>query len=134
MVGPDSEALGAPVRMGSLFRTGARLQVPLVMIILRKAYGLGAMAMAGGSFKVPVHVAAWPSGETGPMGLEGAVRLGFRKELDAAGDAEARNALFETLLAAMYEKGKATESAAATEIDAVIDPAETRRVICRALD
>jgi acetyl-CoA carboxylase carboxyltransferase component len=134
MVGPDSEALGAPLRMGGLFRTGARLQVPLVMIILRKAYGLGAMAMAGGSFKVPVHVAAWPSGETGPMGLEGAVRLGFRKELEAAGDAEARNALFETLLAAMYEKGKATESAAATEIDAVIDPAETRRVILRALD
>lgn len=134
MVGPDSEAQGAPVRMGALFRTGARLQVPLVMIILRKAYGLGAMAMAGGSFKVPSYVAAWPSGETGPMGLEGAVRLGFRKELEAAPDEQARSTLFEELVAAMYEKGKATESAAATEIDAVIDPADTRRTLLRFLD
>jgi acetyl-CoA carboxylase carboxyltransferase component len=133
MVGPDSEVEGAPRRMGALFRAGARLQVPVVMIILRKAYGLGAMAMAGGSFKIPVFTAAWPAGETGPMGLEGAVRLGFRKELEAATDPAARDALFKQLLDALYEKGKASESAAATEIDAVIDPADTRRVILRAL-
>ncbi len=134
MVGPDSEVAGAPRRMAALFSAGARLQVPLVMIILRKAYGLGAMAMAGGSFKIPLFTAAWPTGETGPMGLEGAVQLGFRKELDAEPDATARRALFNELVDALYEKGRATESAAATEIDAVIDPADTRRVILRALE
>lgn len=133
MVGPESEVQGAPRRMGGLFKAGARLRVPLVTIILRKAYGLGAMAMAGGSFKIPVFTAAWPSGETGPMGLEGAVRLGFKKELAAEADDDARLALFNQLLDALYEKGRATESAAATEIDAVIDPADTRKIILRAL-
>ena len=134
MVGPDSESQGAPLRMGGMFRAGARLEVPVVMIILRKAYGLGAMAMAGGSFKIPLFTCAWPTGETGPMGLEGAVQLGFRKELEAEEDLTAREALFNELVGAMYEKGKAMESAAATEIDAVIDPADTRKVILRALD
>ncbi len=133
MVGPESEVEGAPRRMAALFRAGARLRVPMVTIILRKAYGLGAMAMAGGSFKIPVFTAAWPTGETGPMGLEGAVRLGFKKELAAEADDEARNALFNKLLDTLYEKGRATESAAATELDAVIDPADTRKIILRAL-
>lgn len=133
MVGPDSEAQGAARRMSNLFKAGANLQVPVVMVILRKAYGLGAMAMAAGSFKIPVLTCAWPTGETGPMGLEGAVQLGFKKELEAEPDPQAREALFNELVEAMYEKGKATESAAATEIDAVIDPADTRRVILRAL-
>ena len=119
--------------MGGLFRAGARLSVPVVTVILRKAYGLGAMAMAAGSFKVPVLTCAWPTGETGPMGLEGAVQLGCRKELEAAPDPEAREALFNELVGALYERGKAMESAAATESDAVIDPAETRAVILRAL-
>lgn len=134
MVGPDSEVAGAPRRMAALFRAGARLEVPLVTIILRKAYGLGAMAMAGGSFKNPVLTVAWPAGETGPMGLEGAVRLGFRKELEAEPDDAARARLFDELVDAMYEKGKAVESAAATEIDAVIDPALSRQVIMQAID
>ena len=94
---------------------------------------LGAMAMAGGSLKVPVYTAAWPTGETGPMGLEGAVTLGFKKELDALTDPAEREALFNQLVDEMYQRGKASESAAATEIDAVIDPAETRRVVLRAL-
>lgn len=133
MVGPDSEVEGAPRRMAALFRAGARLRVPMVTIVLRKAYGLGAMAMAGGSFKIPVLTVAWPTGETGPMGLEGAVRLGFKKELEAEIDEDARNALFQQLLDSLYEKGRATESAAATELDAVIDPAHTRDTILRAL-
>ena len=91
------------------------------------------MAMAGGSLAIPVLTAAWPTGETGPMGLEGAVRLGFKKELEAETDPQAREALFNSLVEELYEKGKATESAAATEIDAVIDPMETRKVILRAL-
>lgn len=133
MVGPESEEQGAARRMGKLFRAGAKLRIPVITIILRKAYGLGAMAMAGGSFKVPVITAAWPSGETGPMGLEGAVKLGFKKELQAAQDDAAREALYNRLLDGLYEKGKATESAAATELDAVIDPAQTRQVILNAI-
>ena len=90
------------------------------------------MAMAGGSFAEPEYAAAWPTGEFGGMGLEGAVRLGYRKELEAETDAEKREALFERLLAELYQKGRAVETAAHLEIDAVIDPAETRRVISRA--
>ena len=133
MVGPDSEEQGAAIRMGGMFKSGAKLEVPVVTVILRKAYGLGAMAMAGGSLKVPVYTAAWPTGETGPMGLEGAVQLGFKKELEALVDPTEREALFNQLLDEMYQRGKAIESAAATEIDAVIDPADTRKLVLRAL-
>jgi acetyl-CoA carboxylase carboxyltransferase component len=91
------------------------------------------MAMVGGSFHAPVYSAAWPTGEFGGMGLEGAVRLGFKKELEAVeGEAE-RKKLYEDLLAMAYEMGKATEAAAHLEIDAVIDPADTRKIILRAL-
>jgi acetyl-CoA carboxylase carboxyltransferase component len=133
MVGPDSEKQAAVRRMSRLFVVGASLTVPLVAIFLRKGYGLGAMAMTGGSFVAPVYAAAWPTGEFGGMGLEGAVRLGYRKELEAVEDPIEREALFDKLVAKMYEVGKATEAAAHLEIDAVIDPAETRAVIIRAL-
>lgn len=133
MVGPASEAAAAVRRMSSLFVSGAALQVPVVAIFLRKGYGLGAMAMTGGSFVAPVYAAAWPSGEFGGMGLEGAVRLGFRKELEAVEDPGEREALFEKLVAQLYESGKATEAASFLEIDAVIDPADTRQVILAAL-
>ena len=102
-------------------------------IILRKAYGLGAMALAGGSLGKPVYAAAWPTGEFGAMGLEGAVQLGYRKELEAVADPREREALFQELLRKMYAQGKATESASFLEIDAVIDPADTRKTILRAL-
>ncbi len=133
MVGPASEVEGAVRRMGTLFTVGAKLTVPVVAIFLRKGYGLGAMAMTGGSFMSPVYAATWPTGEFGGMGLEGAVRLGFRKELEAVEDPAEREQLFEQLVARMYEVGKATEAAAYLEIDAVIDPADTRDVILRAL-
>jgi acetyl-CoA carboxylase carboxyltransferase component len=119
--------------MSSLFVSGASITVPLVAIFLRKGYGLGAMAMTGGSFVAPVYSAAWPTGEFGGMGLEGAVRLGYRKELDAVPEGPERDALFEQLVNRMYEIGKATEAAAHLEIDAVIDPADTRDVIVGAL-
>jgi acetyl-CoA carboxylase carboxyltransferase component len=119
--------------MSSLFLAGASLSVPVVAIFLRKGYGLGAMAMTGGSFLNPVYAASWPTGEFGGMGLEGAVRLGFKKELDAQEDPEKRQALFDRLLARLYEVGKATEAASHLEIDAVIDPLETRSVLIRAL-
>lgn len=133
MVGPDSERAGAVRSMSSLFVAGASLTVPVVAIFLRKGYGLGAMAMTGGSFVNPVYAASWPTGEFGGMGLEGAVRLGFKKELDGEADPDKRQALYEKLLARMYEVGRATEAAAHLEIDAVIDPAETRSVLIRAL-
>ena len=132
MVGPDSEKQAAVHHMSDLFVAGAQLEVPLVAIFLRKAYGLGAMAMTGGSFAEPVYAASWPTGEFGGMGLEGAVRLGYRKELEAEGDPEKREALFDRLLAELYQKGRAVEAATHLEVDAVIDPADTRRVVSRA--
>jgi acetyl-CoA carboxylase carboxyltransferase component len=133
MVGPDSEVQGAVRRMSSLFLAGAKLRVPVIAVFLRKAYGLGAMAMTGGSFVAPVYAAAWPTGEVGGMGLEGAVRLGFKKELEAEKDPEEREKLFDQLVARMYELGRASEAASYLELDAVIDPAHTRAVVLRAL-
>lgn len=134
MVGPDSEAEGAVHQMSALFRAGATLSTQLLAVFLRKGYGLGAMALVGGSFAEPDYAIAWPTGEFGGMGLEGAVRLGYRKELEAQESDEAREALYENLLKQMYEKGQATEAASHLEIDAVIDPAQTRAHLIRALD
>jgi acetyl-CoA carboxylase carboxyltransferase component len=102
-------------------------------VVLRKGYGLGAQAMAGGSFKAPIFTISWPTGEFGGMGLEGAVKLGYRNELAAVEDPEQRRALFEEMVARMYEHGKAVSMASHFEIDGVIDPAETRRWILAAL-
>jgi len=129
MVGPDHEKLATVRRASSMMVTGASISVPLFMICLRKGYGLGAQAMAGGSFTSPVFLVSWPTGEYGGMGLEGAVRLGYSKELAAAESPEARDALFEKLLAAYYEHGKALSVSTLHEIDAVIDPVETRKWI-----
>ncbi|OYX69877.1 MAG: hypothetical protein B7Y81_13070, partial [Caulobacter sp. 32-67-35] len=97
-------------------------------------YGLGAQAMAGGSFHSPAFIAAWPTGEFGGMGLEGAVKLGYRKELEALSDPAEQKALYDQLVARLYAAGKATSMAAALEIDAVIDPADTRRWLVGGLD
>jgi acetyl-CoA carboxylase carboxyltransferase component len=129
MVGPDAEATALVRHASRLFVTGASLTVPYGTIILRKAYGLGAQAMAGGSFKAPLFCVAWPTGEVGGMGLEGAVRLGFSKELEAIDDPGEREQAFEAMVAQAYEHGKALSSAAHFEIDDVIDPADSRRWI-----
>ncbi len=131
MVGPDAEKEAAVRRFGRMFVLGARLTVPLGMIILRKAYGLGAMAMAGGSFRAPQFTVAWPTGEIGGMGLEGAVRLGFSKELAAAADELERQRLFDRLVEAAYQHGKALRAATTFELDDVIDPAASRDWIAR---
>ncbi|GAB1815327.1 carboxyl transferase domain-containing protein [Mycobacterium sp. MUNTM1] len=134
MVGPDAETQAAVRRFGRMFVLGARLTVPLGMIILRKGYGLGAMAMAGGSFRAPHFTVAWPTGEIGGMGLEGAVRLGFSKELAAADESDdpaERQKLFDRLVAAAYEHGKALRAATTFELDDVIDPAASRAWITR---
>jgi acetyl/propionyl-CoA carboxylase alpha subunit/acetyl-CoA carboxylase carboxyltransferase component len=131
MVGPDAEVHGAVRRMSQLFVVGARLTVPFGMIILRKGYGLGAMAMAGGSFHAPEFTIAWPTGEIGGMGLEGAVRLGFSKELAAVTDPIERQNLFDKLVEAAYQHGKALTSSTTFELDDVIDPADSRSWITR---
>lgn len=133
MVGPEAERTATVRRFGAMFVAGARLSTPLVAVVLRKGYGLGAMAMTGGDLHAAVLTVAWPTGEFGGMGLEGAVRLGFRKELDAITDPEARRARYEELLVGYYERGKALSVATVGEIDDVIDPADTREVVLRAL-
>jgi acetyl-CoA carboxylase carboxyltransferase component len=101
--------------------------------VLRKAYGLGAMGMAAGGFHEGDGIVAWPTGEFGAMGLEGAVRLGYRKELAAAAQGDERQALFDKLLAEQVEAGSAVNMASTLEIDAVIDPADTRAWLARGL-
>ncbi|HTZ71213.1 MAG TPA: carboxyl transferase domain-containing protein, partial [Acetobacteraceae bacterium] len=133
MVGPDAERSAQVRHVCRMFVTGAALSVPIVSVVTRKGYGLGAMAMAAGGFHATRFTVAWPSGEFGGMGLEGAVRLGYRRELAAAHDPAAREALFEALVGKLYEQGKAVNMAAHVEIDAVIDPAETRTWVTRSL-
>ncbi len=133
MVGPEAEKTATVRHFSRMFLAGANLRVPIVAVVLRKSYGLGAMAMAGGSTKTPLFTAAWPSGEFGGMGLEGAVRLGYRRELDQIEDPEARKRRYLELVDQMYEKGKALSAATAFEIDDVIDPAETRAILVRTL-
>ena len=127
MVGPDIEQTALVRHCSRLFVTGANISVPTVTVVTRKAYGLGAQAMMGGSTKAPLACLAWPTGEFGGMGLEGAVRLGFRNELAAVTDDAERAALFEQMVTRMYEHGKALNVASHFEIDDVIDPADTRR-------
>lgn len=133
MVGPESEEEAAVRKVSSMFVVGASMSVPLFAVCLRKGYGLGAQAMCAGSFQAPVFTMSWPTGEFGGMGLEGAVALGFRKELDAAPTPEARQVLEDELIAKAYERGKAVEIAQSLEIDAVIDPADTRAMLLRGL-
>lgn len=129
MVGPEHEELGAVRRLAKMFTAGALLTVPMFAIVLRKCYGLGAQAMVGGSTSRPDYIASWPTGEFGPMGLEGAVELGFKKELDAQTDPKKRQALFDQLLAQQYARGQASEVATSLEIDAVIEPSTSRAQI-----
>ena len=134
MVGPEAEATALVRRVSRMFVVGASLTVPFACVVLRKGYGLGAQAMAGGSFRRPVFTVAWPTGELGGMGLEGAVRLGFRRELDAIDDPTERAAAFSAMVARAYEHGKALNVAAHFEIDDVIDPADTRARFLHALE
>ena len=133
MVGPDIEARAMVRHASRLFVVGASLTVPFFTIVLRKGYGLGAQAMAGGSFHAPIFTVAWPTSEFGGMGLEGAVKLGFQKELAAVEDPAERRKLFETMVAHAYELGKGVSMASYFEIDDVIDPADSRRWISTAM-
>ncbi len=134
MVGPEIEKRAQVRHVCRMFVIGAHLTVPYFTIVLRRGYGLGAMAMAKGGFHESFFTAAWPTGEFGGMGLEGAVKAGFKKELEAVKDPKEREALYEKLVAQLYERGKAINMAAYLEIDAVIDPADTRKWIIQGLN
>ena len=138
MVGPEVERQAQVRHACRLFVTAAHLQVPVFCVVIRKGYGLGAQAMAVGGFDAPVFTVSWPTGEFGGMGLEGAVKLGYRKELEAAaagaGGEQAREALYQQLVTRQYENGSAIHMATTLEIDAVIDPADTRAWLVRGLD
>jgi acetyl/propionyl-CoA carboxylase alpha subunit len=133
MVGPEIEAQAQVRHVCRMFMVASHLRVPFFAVVLRKGYGLGAQAMTAGGFDAPVLTVAWPTGEFGAMGLEGAVRLGFRKELAAVPEGEERDALFKKLVAQQYTNGEAIHMAQTLEIDAVIDPAETRTWLVRGL-
>ncbi len=134
MVGPEIEAQAQVRHVCRMFMVASHLRVPFFAVVLRKGYGLGAQAMTAGGFDAPVFTVAWPTGEFGAMGLEGAVRLGFRKELSAAPEGAERDALFKKLVAQQYENGEAIHMAQTLEIDAVIDPADTRAWLVRGLN
>ena len=133
MVGPQAEENAQVRHVGRLFIAAAQLRVPFFSVVLRKGYGLGAMAMTAGGFHAPLFTVAWPSGEFGAMGLEGAVKLGYRKELEAVAEGAERQALYDKLVARQYESGSAINMAATLEIDAVIDPAQTRLWLAQGL-
>ncbi|MBB2495315.1 acetyl-CoA carboxylase family protein [Aquipseudomonas ullengensis] len=134
MVGPEAEKQATVRHVSRMFVAAASLSVPFFTVVLRKGYGLGAQAMAAGSFHSPLFTIAWPSGEFGAMGLEGAVRLGFSKELEAQPDDATRQKLFDKLVAKAYQNGKGLNMASYLEIDAVIDPLETRAWLLRGLN
>lgn len=134
MVGPEHEKQGAVRYLSELFATGANLSVDFIAVAIRKCYGLGAQAMLSGSISSPSYMLSWPSGEFGAMGLEGAIKLGFKKELENETDPQKRQAMFDMLLAKQYQKGKAIEVATVLEIDAVIEPNQTRQTLIDALN
>ncbi|HEY2436442.1 MAG TPA: carboxyl transferase domain-containing protein [Solirubrobacteraceae bacterium] len=134
MVGPAAERTATVRHFSRMFVTGANLNVPMGTVVLRKGYGLGAQAMAGGGFKAPLFTVAWPTSEFGAMGLEGAVRLGLRRELEAIADPVERGQAFDAAVSAAYDRGQGINMAAYFEIDDVIDPADTGRWIAMLFD
>ncbi len=133
MVGPEAEKTAIVRHVARMFVTGASLTVPLFGIVLRKGYGLGAQSMIGGGFHASFFTVAWPTGEFGGMGLEGYVRLGFRKEMEAIADPVEREKYYQDKVAQLYANGKAVSIASVLEIDEVIDPADTRHWIMSGL-
>ena len=133
MVGPEIEKTALVRHCSRLFLIGANLSVPILNVVIRKSYGLGAIAMTGGSHHTSAFAVSWPTGEFGGMGLEGSVKLGYRNELAAIVDPAERRAKFDEMVARAYESGKAINRATSYFVDDVIDPADTRRWLVGAL-
>ena len=134
LVGPVAERTALLRHSSRMLMVGANLQTPSITIVLRKAYGLGMVSMMGGAQKAPMFNVAWPTAEYGAMGIEGAVQLGFRKELEAIGNPQERQAFFDQRVHELYEAGKALNKATTFDFDEVIDPAESRRWILNAIE
>jgi len=133
MVGPEVEKTAQVRHVSRMFVVSASLTVPFLAVVLRKGYVLGAQVMVGGGFHEPTMMVSWPTGEFGPMGLEGAVRLGYRREMEAIADPAARQKFFEEMVAKSYAAGTALSVASKVELDSVIDPKDTRDWIVRVL-
>ena len=133
MVGPEIEKTALVRHSSRMFLAGANVQVPFLKIVLRKAYGLGAIAMSGGADDAAVFTVSWPTGEFGPMALEGAAKLGYRNELAAIADPLERKRRFDEMVVGLYQRGKALNVATHFAIDDVIDPADSRRWIAHSL-
>jgi len=133
MVGPHAETTALVRHVSRIFVNAAGLSVPYLTVVLRRGYGLGAQAMAGGHFHAPFFTVSWPSGEFGAMNLEGAVKLALRKELEAIADPEERERVLQGAVAVAQERGKAINMASLLELDAVIDPADTRAWVARGM-
>jgi acetyl-CoA carboxylase carboxyltransferase component len=133
MVGPEIEKTALVRHSSRMFVVGADVSVPCMAIILRKAYGLGAIAMTAGSYREPYFTVSWPTGEFGGMGLEGQVKLGFRNQLAAIEDTEERRKTFDQMVARAYERGKALNEAVTFGVDDTIDPADSRKWVASVL-
>jgi len=133
MVGPEIEKRAQVRHVCRMFVIGAHLTVPYFTVVLRRGYGLGVMSMSKGGFHEPFFTAAWPTGEFGAMGIEGAIKAGFKKELAAIEDEKEREKFYESLVGELYKRGKAMNIASYLEIDAVIDPADTRKWIMQGI-
>jgi acetyl-CoA carboxylase carboxyltransferase component len=133
MVGPEAEKTALVRHVSRMFVNARSVSVPTGTIVLRKAYGLGAQAMASGGFKFPMFTISWPTGEFGGMGLEGAVKLGYKKDLEAIDNPEEREEKYQKLVARMYDAGRGLSMADHFEIDDVIDPQNSRQWITTAL-
>jgi acetyl-CoA carboxylase carboxyltransferase component len=133
MVGPDVERTALVRHCTRLFNVGANMTAPLFTVVVRKAYGLGAQAMLGAGSLVGFFSIAWPTAEFAGMNIEGAVKLGYRKELMAIEDPAARLAEFQRRTAEAYDTAKAVNAVMGGGIDDVIDPAATRAWIVNGL-
>lgn len=133
MVGPEIEKRAQVRHVCRMFVISSHLTVPYFTVVLRRGYGLGVMAMAKGGFHESFFTASWPTGEFGAMGIEGAIKAGFKKELAAIEDPNERKKLYEQLVDELYKRGKALNMASYLEIDSVIDPADTRKWIMQGI-
>ena len=133
MVGPEIEKRAQVRHVCRMFVIGSHLTVPYFTVVLRRGYGLGAMAMARGGFHESFFTAAWPTGEFGAMGIEGAIKAGFKKEMEAIEDPEQRENFYKVMVDQLYKRGKAVNIASYLEIDSVIDPADTRKWIIQGI-
>ncbi|GBG25616.1 Pyruvate carboxylase [Hondaea fermentalgiana] len=135
IVGQEFERTGLVKHCARLFKVTSTMTTPYMSIVLRKSYGLGAMAMAGGALQHQnMFTVAWPTGEFGGMGLEGAVSLTYSKRLSEIEDLKERQAKFDELVQKAHDRGSAQVLANDFAIDDIIDPKDSRYWIRRCVE